>query len=183
MDKSLEEGHSMIKIIEVILGKVILEEHKIIVVRILEVNIEASLDMTILVEVEEGLEKDSTQVTLEEMREAVVDVDQVQEWVLIEIKSDALSGGSMITLLKTAWMYQIQKKEQSEQIQQMLILEEDETALKVLVADTYEDLIRANSEETICHSVHLELPFLSLKGGQIGAFTLAFCSEWLPTLR
>ena len=31
----------------------------------------------------------------------------------------------------------------------MLNLEEDKTSLKVLVADTYEDLIRANSEETI----------------------------------
>ena len=38
------------------------------------------------------------------------------------------------------------EKEQSEQIQQMLNLEEDTTALKVLAEDTYEDLIRANSE-------------------------------------
>ena len=33
----------------------------------------------------------------------------------------------------------------------MLNLEEDKTALKVLAADTYEDLVRANSEETIDH--------------------------------
>ena len=33
----------------------------------------------------------------------------------------------------------------------MLNLEEDTTALKVLVADTYKDLIRTNSEETIDH--------------------------------
>ena len=33
----------------------------------------------------------------------------------------------------------------------MLNLEEDKTALKVLVADTYKNLIRANSEETIDH--------------------------------
>ena len=33
----------------------------------------------------------------------------------------------------------------------MLNLEEDETALKVLVTDTYEDLIRTNSEEAIDH--------------------------------
>ena len=33
----------------------------------------------------------------------------------------------------------------------MLNLEEDKTALKVLVVDTYEDLIRANSEETTDH--------------------------------
>ena len=33
----------------------------------------------------------------------------------------------------------------------MLNLEEDRTALKVLVADTYKNLITANSEETINH--------------------------------
>ena len=43
------------------------------------------------------------------------------------------------------------EKEQSEQMQQILNLEEDKMALNVLVADTYEDLIRANSEETIDH--------------------------------
>ena len=41
------------------------------------------------------------------------------------------------------------EKEKSEQIQQMLNLEEDKTSLKVLVADTYDDLIRTNSEEAI----------------------------------
>ena len=30
-------------------------------------------------------------------------------------------------------------------------LEEDKTALKVLVEDTYDDLIRTNSEESIDH--------------------------------
>ena len=45
-------------------------------------------------------------------------------------------------------MYQIQK---IDQIQQMLILQQDKTALKFLVADTYKDLIRENSEETIDH--------------------------------
>ena len=33
----------------------------------------------------------------------------------------------------------------------MLNLEEDKTALKVLAADTYVDLIKANSEKTIYH--------------------------------
>ena len=33
----------------------------------------------------------------------------------------------------------------------MLNLEEDKTALKVLVADTYDDLIRTSSEEAIDH--------------------------------
>ena len=47
MDKTIEEGHSMIKITEVILREEILEECKIIEVRILEVDIEATLEMTI----------------------------------------------------------------------------------------------------------------------------------------
>ena len=56
----------------------------------------------------------------------------------------------MIILPKTVQIYQIQKNK-SDQIQQMINLEEDKTALKVLVADTYENLIRANTEETIYH--------------------------------
>ena len=38
MDKAIEEGHSMIKITEVTLGESILEECKIIEVRILEMD-------------------------------------------------------------------------------------------------------------------------------------------------
>ena len=45
------------------------------------------------------------------------------------------------------------EKEQSEQVQQMLNTEEDKTALKDLKADTYEDLISENSEETIDHLI------------------------------
>ena len=48
MDRSMDEDHSMIKIIEVILGKEILEECKIIEVRILEVDIEVILGTIIL---------------------------------------------------------------------------------------------------------------------------------------
>ena len=43
------------------------------------------------------------------------------------------------------------EKEQVEQIQQMLNLDRGETALKVLVADTYNDLHMKNSDETIDH--------------------------------
>ena len=35
----------------------------------------------------------------------------------------------------------------------------------------------------ICHSVHLEPPFPSLRWGPIRAFAWAFCSEQLPMLR
>ena len=45
------------------------------------------------------------------------------------------------------------EKEQSEQIQQIFYLDEDKTALKVLVADTYNDLIRANSDDAIDHLI------------------------------
>ena len=79
MDKISEEGHNMIKIIEVILGKEILEEHKIIQVRILEMDIEVTLGMITLEEIAVGLEKDRNQVTLGEMREAAVDQYPVQE--------------------------------------------------------------------------------------------------------
>ena len=82
VDKTIEEGCIMIKIIEVTLGEEILEGCRIIEVRISEVDIEVTLEMTILEDVEVGLEKDSTQITSEEMREAVVDLDQVQESTL-----------------------------------------------------------------------------------------------------
>ena len=75
MDKTIEEGHTMIKIIKVTLREEILEEHKIIEVRILEVDVEVTIEMTTLEEVEVGLEKDSIQVVLEEMRESVIGPD------------------------------------------------------------------------------------------------------------
>ena len=43
------------------------------------------------------------------------------------------------------------EKDQTEKMQQMLDLEGNKTALKVLAADTYKDLIRSNAEETIDH--------------------------------
>ena len=43
------------------------------------------------------------------------------------------------------------EKEKSEQIQQMYNLEEQKTALKVLAPDTYDDLIRTNSDEAMNH--------------------------------
>ena len=110
MDKILECSCSRIKIIEVILGKVISEKCKIIEVRILEVDIGVTLGMITLGNVEVGLEKYNTQITLGEMIEAAVDQDQVQDWVLIEIESDVLSVGNMIILPKTVQIYQIQKK-------------------------------------------------------------------------
>ena len=57
----------------------ILEEHKIMEVRILEVDIEVTLEMTTLEEVDAGPEKDSIQVILEEMNKIVLGPDEVQE--------------------------------------------------------------------------------------------------------
>ena len=62
MDKTIQEGCSMIKITEVTLGEEILEECIIIEVRILEVDIEVILGMITLEQVEVGVEKDSVQV-------------------------------------------------------------------------------------------------------------------------
>ena len=59
---------------------------------------EVTTGMITLVEVKVCPEKDSTQITLGKMREAVVDQDQFQEQVLIETESDAFSLGSMVIL-------------------------------------------------------------------------------------
>ena len=82
MDRIIDEGPNMLIIIEMTLGEKILEEHKIIEVRILEVDIEVIIVMTTLEEEEVGLGKDNIQVILDVMIEAVVDQDQVLEPVL-----------------------------------------------------------------------------------------------------
>ena len=59
MDRIIEEACSMLIIIEMTLEEKIVEKCKIIEVRIIEVDIETTIEMTILEEVEIGLEKDS----------------------------------------------------------------------------------------------------------------------------
>ena len=78
-DRIIEEGcNIIIIIIEMILGEEFIEECKIIEVNILEVDIEVTIEMKTLEEVEVDLEKDNIQVILEGMIEAVaVDQDQV----------------------------------------------------------------------------------------------------------
>ena len=66
--------------------------------------------MIILEEVEVGLDKDSIWVPLEEMIEAAVDQDQIQEQVLIEIESDALSVGNIITLQRLSRYIRYRKR-------------------------------------------------------------------------
>ena len=60
------------------LGEKILEECKIIEVKILEVDIEIIIEMTTLEQVEVGLGKDNIQIILERMTVAV-GLDQVWE--------------------------------------------------------------------------------------------------------
>ena len=77
-DRIVEEGYNMITIIEVSLGEEIIKECKMIEVKILEVDIEVTIEMKTLEEMEDGLEKDSIQVILKEMiKSVVVDQDQV----------------------------------------------------------------------------------------------------------
>ena len=115
MDKIIEEECSLIKI----LGEAMLEECKIIEVRILEVDIEVTLEMITLEKVQVGLEKDSIHVVLEDMSKVVIGPDQVQELLLIEIGYNDLNVGSMIILTKDCLNISDAEKEQSEQIQQM----------------------------------------------------------------
>ena len=98
MDRIIEEDHIMSIIIEMTLEEIILEKCKIIDIKSLAVDIEGITEMTTLEEVEVGLGKDNIQVILEEMTEVVVGGDQVQELVLIETESDALSVGNIISL-------------------------------------------------------------------------------------
>ena len=76
MDRIIEEGHNMITIIKVTLGEEMIKGHKIIEVKLSEVDIDITIKMKTLKEVEIGLEKDSIQVILEGMIKAVVDQDQ-----------------------------------------------------------------------------------------------------------
>ena len=78
-DKIIEDSHSVIKITKVLLGKEILEDCKITEVKIIEEDINLALGMTILEEIEVGLEKGGIQLTLGGMIEVGVDQDQVQE--------------------------------------------------------------------------------------------------------
>ena len=77
-DRIIGEGCNMLTIIEVTLGEEILEEWKIIEVKMLELDIEVTIEMKILEEVEVGPEKYNIQVILEGMIEAaVIDQDQI----------------------------------------------------------------------------------------------------------
>ena len=113
MDRFIEEDCNMFIPKEMILGEKILEEHKIIEVRILDMDIEVIIEMIILEKVEVGLGKDNIQVILRGMIEAVaVGLDQVQEPVLIDWGFGVLNVGNMIISLRTVQILK-QKKSQN----------------------------------------------------------------------
>ena len=92
----------MLIVNEMTLEETILEKCEITEIKILEVNTEEILEMTILKEVEVDLGKDNIQVILEGLIEIVIaGLDQAQEPVLVEIKLDASSVENMIILLRT----------------------------------------------------------------------------------
>ena len=105
MDKAIEKGLNMVRIIEEeILGEETIEEHKIIENKPLEGNIEVSMEMVILIGVEAGQEIDNVQIILGGMIEVALGKDQVLEQVLIETELDASSVGNMIILLRIVQM-------------------------------------------------------------------------------
>ena len=121
MDRIIEESHNMLTVLEMTLGEDISEECKIIEVKILEMDIEVTIERKTLEEVEVGLGKDNIRVILEGLiKEVVVDQDQGQELVLIWIGLDVLNVGSMIILLKTD-QTQIQKKNSQNKYNKCLI--------------------------------------------------------------
>ena len=72
-------------------------------------DVETTIEMTVLEELEVGPGKDNIQVTLEGMIEAVIDHDQVQQPVLTETELGILNVENM-TILLMAVLTQRQKK-------------------------------------------------------------------------
>ena len=112
-DRIIGEDHSMPIIIEMTSGETVSENHKIIEVKLLEMDKEVLIEMNTLEEVEVGLGKDKIWVILAEMTEVVVvGPEQVQEPVLTETELDVLSVGNMTIFLKTVQIHK-QKKSQN----------------------------------------------------------------------
>ena len=93
-------------------------------------------------------EKDSIQVTLGGMIDIEVDQDQAR---INRDRFSCFKCREYDHFAEDCPYISETEKEQSEQIQQILNLEADKTALMVLMAVIYEGLIKANSEETIDH--------------------------------
>ena len=104
-DRIIELDQGTIRIIEVTLEEVILEEicnhqNRYTEDKIIEVDTEEIIEEMNMIEVGVDLKIDNTLTIPVGMTEVVVDLDQVQEQVCIEIELDAISVGNMIILLK-----------------------------------------------------------------------------------
>ena len=148
MDKITEEGYNMIKFIEVILGKEILEEHKIIEVRILQEDIDHNFRSD---NYERSRRYRKGQYS-GHFRRNDRSSSRSRSGSRVSTNRDRIrcfKCREYVHFAKDCPNISETEKEQAEQIQQMLNLEEDKTALKVLTADTYKYLIRATSEKRL----------------------------------
>ena len=103
-----------------------------------------------MIKVEVGQGKNNFWVASGEMIEVAVDQDLVLEQVPMEIELDFQVLG-ILPLCQRLSKHVRDRKNQTDQMQQMLDSEDHKTTLKVLAADTYKVLIIPNSEETMDH--------------------------------
>ena len=142
-------GCSMIIIIEVILGKVIIEEHKVIEVRILEVDIEVTFRND---NFGRGRSRSRERQYSGNCRRN--DRSSSRSCLRASTHTDRVRCSKCREynhFTKDCLNISDAEKDMSEHIQQMFNLEADETTIKDLTEDTIEILVRVNSEETIDH--------------------------------
>ena len=139
MDRIIETNQGIIRTIEVILAEEILEgiSHQIRIteVKIMEVDIEEIMEMIIMKEAKVGL--GMAIPIIEGTIGATLGLDHFQDSVPIEIELDVKNAGNTIILLKIS-DFKVEKE--SEQIQQMYNMDEEQTTLKLLATDTYDSL-------------------------------------------
>ena len=147
-DRIIEGDHIMSIIIEITLEETILEKHKIIEVKILEVDIEGIMKTTSF-GIGRGKSRDwqylgnfkrndkSSSSRTSSSSRAIANRDRIRCFNCREYDHFANVCPTL----------QIEKE--PEQIQQMYNLDEEQTALKVLARDTSDNLIRASSNDTI----------------------------------
>ena len=112
MDKIIDGEHIILITIEMNIEQIILEMHKIIEVRILEVDTEETKEMISLEEVGGGLGIDNIQIISEGMTKVVVGLDQVQEPVQIGLELHAKNGGGdMIISLRNVQFHRYKKNQ------------------------------------------------------------------------
>ena len=141
MDRIIEIALGIITVIEMISGEELLGEMwdqiRIIEDKTIEISIEEIIEVIIIKEVGVSLEKDSFQIMPDGMTEVVVlGLDQVQDLVLTEIGLDVTSVRDHFA--NKCPTSKIEKE--TEQVQQMYNMHEEETSLKTLITGTYDSL-------------------------------------------